>query len=145
MVFNHPKVSNQHFLLWPEKREGNVVAILTDISRNGTFVNDEISTMAPGPRFVFRYPVIRTAKGFFNRYQMIRESEVGHSLCVDQSTAKQYAVKVFGKPIDDSQETQSQNEIMRQEISILMRVNHPNLQSLHDFFHEVTFPTLCWS
>ena len=120
MVFNHPKVSNQHFLLWPEKREGNVVAILTDISRNGTFVNDtilgrnrhrelkdgdEISTMAPRPRFVFHCPVIRTAEGFFNRYQMIRESEVGHSLCVDQSIAKQYAVKDFWKPIDDSQET----------------------------------------
>ncbi|KAF7713347.1 Uncharacterized protein PECH_001501 [Penicillium ucsense] len=154
LVINSPTISNRHFLLFSEKRKGDVVAMLEDLSSNGTFVNDalvgrnkhreledrdEVSILNEA-RFVFRYPRTRDASAFRHQYRKLQQLGKGHFatvyLCADRTTGKQYAAKVFEKRAGDSQKSQSQNEALQQEIALLMSVNHPNLLCLKDTFDE---------
>ncbi|GLI80486.1 serine/threonine protein kinase [Penicillium ochrochloron] len=154
LVINSPTISNRHFLLFSEKRKGDVVAMLEDLSSNGTFVNDalvgrnksreledrdEVSILNEA-RFVFRYPRTRDASGFRHQYRRLQQLGKGHFatvyLCADRTTGKQYAAKCFEKRPGDSQKSQSQNETLQQEIALLMSVNHPNLLCLKDTFDE---------
>ncbi|KAJ5157581.1 DNA damage response protein kinase DUN1 [Penicillium canariense] len=154
LVINIPTISNRHFLLFSEKRKGDVVAMLEDLSSNGTFVNDaivgrnkhreledrdEVSILNEA-RFVFRYPRTRDTSGFRQQYRKLQQLGKGHFatvyLCADRTTGKQYAAKVFEKRPGDSQKSQSQNETLQQEIALLMGVNHPNLLCLKDTFDE---------
>lgn len=131
-----------------------MVAILEDLSSNGTFVNDamvgrnkhreledrdEVSVLEQA-RFVFRYPRTRDTSGFRHQYRRLQQLGKGHFatvyLCADRTTGKQYAAKVFEKRPGDSQKSQSQNEALQQEIALLMSVNHPNLLCLKDTFVE---------
>ncbi|KAJ5085608.1 DNA damage response protein kinase DUN1 [Penicillium argentinense] len=152
LMINIPTISNRHFLLFSEKRKGDVVAMLEDLSSNGTFVNDamvgrnknreledgdEVSILNEA-RFVFRYPRTRDTHGFRQQYRVLQQLGKGHFatvyLCVERATGKQYAVKVFEKRSGDSQKTQG--EALQQEIALLMGVNHPNLLCLKDTFDE---------
>ncbi|KKK21480.1 serine/threonine-protein [Aspergillus rambellii] len=147
-----PTVSNRHFLLFPENRRGDTVAILEDLSSNGTFVNDALVgrnkhreledgdevTILDEVRFVFRYPRTRDTNGFRQQYRISRQLGKGHFatvyLCVERATGTQYAVKVFEKRPGDSQK--SQNDSLMQEVGLLMGVSHPNLLCLKDTFDE---------
>ncbi|KAJ5919026.1 serine/threonine-protein kinase chk2 (cds1) [Penicillium verhagenii] len=152
LVINSPTISNRHFLVFEEKRKGDVVAILEDLSSNGTFVNeamvgrnkhreledgDEVSILNEA-RFSFRYPRSRDTNGFRQQYRTHRQLGKGHFatvyLCVEGSTGKQYAVKVFEKRPGDSQKSQS--DALQQEVALLKSVNHPNLLCLKDTFDE---------
>ena len=152
LVINIPTISNRHFLLFEENRKGDVVAILEDLSSNGTFVNDaivgrnkhreledgdEISILNEA-RFIFRYPRTRDTNRFRQQYQIHRQLGKGHFatvyLCVEGSTGKQFAVKVFEKRPGDSQK--SQKDTLQQEVALLKGVNHPNLLCLKDTFDE---------
>ena len=151
-----PTISNRHFLLFEEKRKGDVVAMLEDLSSNGTFVNDAIVgrnkhreledgdevSILNEVRFVFRYPRTRGVSGFRQQYKILRQLGKGHFatvyLCVEGATGKQYAAKVFEKRPGDSQKSQSQTEALQQEIALLMGVNHPNLLCLKDTFDETS-------
>ncbi|KAI2785841.1 DNA damage response protein kinase DUN1 [Penicillium oxalicum] len=154
LIIKSPTISNRHFLLFSEKKKGDVVAVLEDLSSNGTFVNDalvgrnkhreledrdEVSILNEA-RFVFRYPRTRHTSGFRHQYRKLQQLGKGHFatvyLCVDRATGKQYAAKVFEKRPGDSQKSQSQNEALQQEIALLMSVNHPNLLCLKDTFDE---------
>jgi serine/threonine-protein kinase Chk2 len=147
-----PTISNRHFLLFSEKKKGDMVAVLEDLSSNGTFVNDamvgrnkhreledgdEVSILNEA-RFVFRYPRTRDTNGFSQQYRILQQLGKGHFatvyLCVERTTGKQFAVKVFEKRPGDSQKTQS--DTLQQEIALLMGVNHPNLLCLKDIFDE---------
>lgn len=154
LMIEIPTISNRHFLLFEEKRKGDVVAMLEDLSTNGTFVNDAIVgrnksrelengdevSILDDARFVFRYPRTRDTNRFRQQYQMHRQLGKGHFaavyLCVEGSTGKQFAVKVFEKRPGDSQKSQSQSETLQQEIALLKGVNHPNLLCLKDTFYE---------
>lgn len=152
LVINIPTISNRHFILFAEKRKGDMVAMLEDLSSNGTFVNDaivgrnkhreledgdEISILNEA-RFVFRYPRTRNTNGFSQQYRTLQQLGKGHFatvyLCVERSTGKQFAAKVFEKRPGDSQKTQT--DALQQEIALLMSVNHPNLLCLKDTFDE---------
>ncbi|KAJ5739669.1 putative serine/threonine-protein kinase fhkC [Penicillium manginii] len=152
LVINIPTISNRHFLLFSEKRKGDVVAMLEDLSSNGTFVNDaivgrnkhreledgdEVSILGEA-RFVFRYPRTRDTHGFRQQYRILQQLGKGHFatvyLCVERATGKQFAVKKFEKRPGDSQK--NQGEALQQEIALLMGVNHPNLLCLKDTFDE---------
>lgn len=152
LVINIPTISNRHFLLFSEKRKGDVVAMLEDLSSNGTFVNDaivgrnkhreledgdEVSILNEA-RFVFRYPRTRDTHGFRQQYRILQQLGKGHFatvyLCVERATGKQFAVKKFEKRPGDSQK--NQGEALQQEIALLMGVNHPNLLCLKDTFDE---------
>ena len=152
LVINIPTVSNRHFLIFPESRKGDAVAILEDLSRNGTFVNDAIVgrnnhreledgdevTILDEARFVFRYPRMRDTNRFLQQYSVLQQLGQGHfasvNLCIERATGTRYAVKVFKKRPSDSQ--RSQTDTLQQEIGLLMGVSHPNLLCLKDTFDE---------
>lgn len=129
-----------------------MVAMLEDLSSNGTFVNDaivgrnkhreledgdEVSILNEA-RFVFRYPRLRDTNRFRQQYRVLQQLGKGHFatvyLCVERASGKQFAAKVFEKRPGDSQKTQT--ETLQQEIALLMGVNHPNLLCLKDTFDE---------
>lgn len=147
-----PTISNRHCLIFSEVRNGDVVAIVEDLSSNGTFVNeallgrnknreledgDEV-TLIGEARYVFRYPRTRDTSGFRHRYRILQQLGKGHFatvyLCVERSTGVKYAVKVFERRQSDSQRTL--DDTLRQEIGLLMSVNHPNVLCLKETFDE---------
>ncbi|KAJ5114570.1 hypothetical protein NUU61_000329 [Penicillium alfredii] len=152
MMINIPTISNRHFLIFSEKRHGDTVAMLEDLSSNGTFVNDaivgrnkhreledrdEVSILNEA-RFVFRYPRTRDTNGFRQQYRILQQLGKGHFatvyLCIERATGTRYAAKVFEKRPGESQKTQTDS--LQQEIALLMGVNHPNLLCLKDTFDE---------
>ncbi|KAJ4413497.1 serine/threonine protein kinase [Neurospora sp. IMI 360204] len=147
-----PIVSNRHCIIFTENKGNDTVAVLEDLSSNGTFVNeaivgrnrrrelqelDEIAVLDKA-RFIFRYPKSRHTSAFRQQYTMLQKLGKGHFaevyLCVEKSTGSQYAVKVFSKT--PGREERSKNEGLQQEIAVLMGVSHPNVLCLKDTFNE---------
>ena len=152
VVIDDPIVSNRHCLIFTENKGDDTVAILEDLSSNGTFVNeaivgrnkrrelaeqDEIAVMDKG-RFIFRYPRSRTSSAFLQQYTLLERLGKGHFaevfLCVEKSTGQRYAVKIFTK--HPSLEERSKTDGLQQEIAVLMGVSHPNVLCLKDTFNE---------
>jgi serine/threonine-protein kinase Chk2 len=152
LVLDIPTISNRHCLIFNETRNGDVVAVLEDLSSNGTFVNEAILgrnkhreledgdevTILDEARFVFRYPRTRDTNGFRQQYRILQQLGKGHFatvyLCVERATGTKYAVKVFERRQTESQK--SQTETLQQEIALLMSVHHPNVLCLKDTFDE---------
>lgn len=147
-----PTISNRHCIIFAENSHGSTVAILEDLSSNGTFVNeavigrnkrrqlkdaDEI-TVVDEARFTFRYPRNNRTSGFRQQYTLLQQLGKGHFatvyLCVEKTTGQRFAVKVFSKRpgVDD----RSRNESLQQEIAVLMAVSHPNVLCLKDTYDE---------
>ena len=152
LVLDIPTVSNRHCLFFTESRNGDAIAILEDLSSNGTFVNeallgrnkrreledgDEI-TILDETRFIFRYPKNRDSSAFNSRYRILQQLGKGHFatvyLCVERSTGFKFAVKKFERRMGESQK--SQTEGLEQEIAVLMSVSHPNVLCLKETFDE---------
>ncbi|RMZ89098.1 hypothetical protein DV736_g3661, partial [Chaetothyriales sp. CBS 134916] len=145
-------VSNRHCLIFNESRDSRTVAMLEDLSSNGTFINEQILgrnkrrdledgdeiTILDQARFVFRYPSKRNASGFHSQYRILQQLGKGHFatvyLCVQRSSGFKFAVKKFEKRLGESQ--RSQTEGLQQEIAVLMSVSHPNVLCLKDTFDE---------
>ncbi|KAI7463861.1 lanosterol 14-alpha-demethylase [Hortaea werneckii] len=148
-----PTVSNRHALVFSEKRNGDTLAVLEDLSGNGTYVNeafvgrnkrrelqdgDEVSILDEA-RFIFRYPKKgNQTNGFKQQYQVQGQLGKGHFatvfLAVDRSTGVSYAVKKFEKRSGPGE--RSKVEGLQQEIAVLMGVSHPNMLCLKDTFDE---------
>ncbi|KAI9839660.1 MAG: hypothetical protein M1819_002286 [Sarea resinae] len=145
-------ISNRHCLIYNENKGGDSVAVLEDLSSNGTFVNeaivgrnkrrelqdnDEISIL-DGARFIFRYPRNRDTNAFRQQYQILEQLGKGHFatvfLCIERSSGMRYAVKKFEKRPGRSDK--SKNDGLQQEIAVLKSVSHPNLLCLKDTFDE---------
>jgi len=128
------------------------MAILEDLSSNGTFVNealvgrnqrrelqehDEIAVLDKA-RFIFRYPKTRQTSAFQQQYTLLEKLGKGHFaevfLCIEKSTGERYAVKIFSK--HPGVEDRSKTEGLQQEIAVLMGVSHPNVLCLKDTFNE---------
>ncbi|KAM7222138.1 putative DNA damage response protein kinase [Rhypophila decipiens] len=152
VVVDDPIVSNRHALLFTENKGTDTIAVLEDLSSNGTFVNeaivgrnqrrelqehDEIAVLDKA-RFVFRYPKSRKTSAFLQQYTPLEKLGKGHFaevyLCVEKSTGQRYAVKMFTKT--PGVEEKSKNEGLQQEIAVLMGVSHPNVLCLKDTFNE---------
>ncbi|KAK4193339.1 putative DNA damage response protein kinase [Podospora australis] len=147
-----PIVSNRHCLFFAEHKGTDSVAILEDLSSNGTFVNDQIVgrnqrrelkeydeiAVMDKARFIFRYPKNRQANAFLQQYTPVEKLGKGHFaevyLCIEKATGQRYAVKVFTKT--PGVEERSKNEGLQQEIAMLMGVSHPNVLCLKDTFNE---------
>lgn len=151
-MIESPTVSNRHCLLFTEKKGGDAVAVIEDLSGNGTFVNDtfvgrnkrrelhegdEIAILDEA-RFVFRYPLNRNASRFRQQYTLQEQLGKGHFasvyLCVEKNTGVRYAVKKFEKRTGPGEK--SKVDGLQQEIAILMGVSHPALLCLKDTFDE---------
>ncbi|KAI1108047.1 kinase-like domain-containing protein [Nemania sp. NC0429] len=152
VIIDDPIVSNRHCLLFTENKGDDTVAIMEDLSSNGTFVNeaivgrnqrrelqeqDEIAVMDKA-RFIFRYPRSRTSSGFAQQYTLLERLGKGHFaevfLCVEKSTGQRYAVKIFTK--HPGTDERSKTDGLQQEIAVLMGVSHPNVLCLKDTFNE---------
>ncbi|PVH88276.1 Pkinase-domain-containing protein [Cadophora sp. DSE1049] len=152
LIIDDPIVSNRHCLIFTENKGGDTVAVVEDLSSNGTFVNeavigrnkrreledqDEI-TVLDKARFVFRYPKNRETSAFLQQYTLLEKLGKGHFaevfLCVEKATGTRFAVKIFTK--QPGVEERSKTEGLQQEIAVLMGVSHPNLLCLKDTFDE---------
>lgn len=145
-------VSNRHCLVFPENSHGETIAVLEDLSSNGTFVNEAIIgrnkrrelqegdeiTILDEARFVFRYPKNRKTTRFGQQFTLLNQLGKGHfatvHLCVEKATGHRFAVKIFTKR--GGLEDRSKTEGLQQEIAVLMGVSHPNLLCLKDTFDE---------
>ena len=156
-IINVATVSNRHCLLFSENKLSDTIAVLEDLSGNGTYVNnayvgrnkrrelndgDEISVLDVA-RFVFRYPRIRESSGFRQQYQVENALGKGHFatvyLCTEKATGMRYAVKHFErrmKGFSSAAEEKSKVDGLQQEIAVLMGVSHPNMLCLKDTFNE---------
>ncbi|KAL8731764.1 MAG: hypothetical protein Q9166_003211 [cf. Caloplaca sp. 2 TL-2023] len=150
-VLDLPTISNRHCIVFNENKYGKLVAILEDLSSNGTFVNevmigrnkrheledgDEISILDQA-RFKFRYPISRDGNAFRKQYRILQQLGKGHFatvyLCVERTTGMQFAVKRFEKRPGDSQ---SKTDGLQQEIGVLKAISHPNVLCLQETFDE---------
>ncbi|EFR01803.1 CAMK/RAD53 protein kinase [Nannizzia gypsea CBS 118893] len=147
-----PTISNRHCLIFHENRGGDFVAIVEDLSINGTFINDAIIgrnkrrelengdeiTILQESRFIFNYPRNRNTSKFRQQYKLFEMLGKGHFasvyLCAERSTGVKFAVKHFEKRPGAVQRLD--REALQQEISMLMSVNHPNMLCLKDTFDE---------
>ncbi len=147
-----PTISNRHCLIFPENAHGESIAMLEDLSSNGTFVNDAIIgrnkrrelrdadeiMVADEARFTFRYPRSHRGSGFRQQYTLLQQLGKGHFatvyLCIEKATGQRFAVKIFHRRpgVDE----RSKNEGLQQEIAVLMAVSHPNMLCLKDTFDE---------
>ena len=152
LLINIPTISNRHCLIFNETRKGANIAVLEDLSSNGTFVNEAIVgrnkrreledgdeiTILDAARFLFRYPKTRDATQFRSQYRILQQLGKGHFatvyLCVERGTGFKFAVKKFERRMGESQ--RSQTEGLQQEIAVLMSVSHPNVLCLKDTFDE---------
>ncbi|KAG8525389.1 uncharacterized protein KY384_009033 [Bacidia gigantensis] len=147
-----PTISNRHCIVFSENKKGQAIAVIEDLSSNGTFVNeaiigrnkrreledaDEISVLDQA-RFMFYYPRNRDGNAFRQQYRILQQLGKGHfatvHLCVERSTGMQYAVKKFEKRRNES--SKSQTDGLEQEIGVLKSVSHPNVLCLRDTFDE---------
>jgi serine/threonine-protein kinase Chk2 len=145
-------VSNRHCLVFPENAHGDTVAVVEDLSSNGTKVNDEIVgrnkrrelqdgdeiMILEEAQFMFRYPQNQKTSAFGQQYTLLEKLGKGHfatvHLCLEKSTGQRYAVKIFTKR--PGVEERSKTEGLQQEIAVLMGVSHPNMLCLKDTFDE---------
>ncbi|KAI1457383.1 checkpoint kinase 2-like protein [Annulohypoxylon moriforme] len=152
VIVDDPMVSNRHCLIFTENNSDDTIAIIEDLSSNGTFVNeaivgrnqrrelqeqDEIAVMDKA-RFIFRYPRSRSSSAFLQQYTLLDRLGKGHFaevyLCVEKSTGQRYAVKIFTK--NPGMDEKSKTDGLQQEIAVLMGVSHPNVLCLKDTFNE---------
>ena len=147
-----PTISNRHCIIFAENSHGKTIAIIEDLSSNGTFVNEAIIgrnkrrelkdgdeiTVVDEARFTFRYPRNNRTSGFRQQYTLLQQLGKGHFatvyLCVEKTTGQRYAVKVFSKR--PGADDRSRNESLQQEIAVLMAVSHPNVLCLKDTYDE---------
>lgn len=146
IVVADKEVSGRHCLLYTQNKDKDTVAVVQDLSANGTYVNDAYIGINLPPReledqdeiavwrarFIFRYPHNRRAKLFLDEYILLNKLGSGHFadvfLCVKKSTGQRYAVKIVRNP--------SRTETLQQEIGVLMSVSHPNILCLKDVYNE---------
>jgi serine/threonine-protein kinase Chk2 len=148
-----PQVSNRHCLIFTENKGEDVIAVVEDLSTNGTFVNsaylkrnerrelqegDEVAVTQFSPGFIFRYPRYRQGRSFAQQYTVMRRLGSGHFaqvyMCHERSTGDCYAVKKFTKvPGTDER---SKYEGLHQEVAMLMGISHPNILCLRETFNE---------
>lgn len=150
---NDRQVSNRHLLIFAENKRNDTVAVLEDISSNGTKVNgatmqrndrrelregDEIWVTSASAGFIFRYPRCRHGKPFAQQYAMKQELGSGHFaqvfLCNEKSTGDCYAVKRFTKKPDVDEKAKYDG--LHQEVAMLMGISHVNILCLKETFNE---------
>lgn len=151
-IINNPTVSNRHTLFFNEHKRGATIAILEDLSGNGTYVNDayvgrnkrrelqdgdEISVV-DAARFIFRYPRSKETGSFKQQYSIQGQLGKGHFatvyLATEKKSGSRFAVKKFEKRAGPGEK--SKVEGLQQEIGVLKGVSHPNMLCLKDTFDE---------
>lgn len=150
IVIADPTISNRHCLIFNKSKDDQMVAVVMDMSSNGTFVNetslgrnqqrdledkDEISITSKH-RFVFRYSENLQNRGgvFSQQYTVLHKVGKGHFaevyLCVEKATGSRYAVKIIQR------DNNTKMDELDAEMAILNSLNHPNVQHTKASFVE---------
>ena len=126
------------------------MAILEDMSSNGTFVNEQLVgrnkrrelqdndeiTILDQTRYLFRYTSHRDGSAFKQKFRIIQQLGKGHFatvfLAAEKSTGERFAVKRFERRRGDASKTEG----LQQEIAVLMSISHPHLMCLKETFDE---------
>ncbi|KAG0125753.1 kinase-like domain-containing protein [Tuber indicum] len=151
LVIDHNVISNRHCVIYKENAGSHPVAVLEDLSSNGTWVagviigrnrsrtlenGDEIE-FPGGFQYTFRYPPHMQSSAFRNAYDLGQQLGSGHfatvHLAVDKKSGQEFAVKIFRKRRN---EDKSKTSGLQQEIAVLMSVNHPNILCLRGTYDE---------
>ncbi|CAZ86475.1 unnamed protein product [Tuber melanosporum] len=151
LVIDHNVISNRHCVIYKENAGSHPVAVLEDLSSNGTWVagviigrnrsrtlenGDEIE-FPGGFQYTFRYPPHMQSSAFRNAYDLGQQLGSGHfatvHLAVDKKSGQEFAVKIFRKRRN---EDKSKTSGLQQEIAVLMSVNHPNILCLQGTYDE---------
>ena len=151
-IIDVPTVSNRHCLFFNEHKAGDILAVLEDLSGNGTYVNDgvvgrnkrrelqdgdEISVLDQA-RYIFRYPRSRDTGAFKQQFSIQGQLGKGHFatvyLATEKNTGMRFAVKKFEKRSGPGEK--SKIDGLQQEIAVLKGVSHPNMLCLKETFDE---------
>lgn len=133
--------------------------MLTDMSSNGTFVNDEVLgrgntvvlrsgdkvAFARSGTYVFRYLADDTAvtsrRLFFADYILLHQLGTGHYAVVrearDRTLGDVVAVKIFHPNKNGTAAAEEENKL-RQEMELLLLINHPNIVRFISHYVEPT-------
>lgn len=119
--------------------------MLNDMSSNGTFVNGEVlgrgvsALLRSGDKisfaklssYIFRYSSDARSKSFFDDYVLQKQLGTGHYAVVkearDRTSGDIVAVKIFHPNKNPSGESLSEASKLRQEMNLLLMINHPNI------------------
>jgi serine/threonine-protein kinase CHEK2 len=144
-----PTISNRHCVIFWVNNSTGGMAVVEDLSANGTAINgvivgrnnlvelrdnDEVR-VADKAHFLFRYSTHNTLR--FEQHYIMRDAVgKGHFAtvlsCTERATKVVYAVKMVKK--DDKNSTKEL--ALRREIGLLMSVCHPGVILLHDVFED---------
>lgn len=149
IIVNIPSISNCHCVIFWINNSTGGMAVVEDLSANGTAVNgvilgqnnllelhdnDEVS-VAEEAHFLFRYSTHNPPR--FEQHYVMRDAVgKGHFAtvrsCIKKVTEVVYAVKMVKKEGKGS----IKELTLRQEIGLLMSVCHPNVILLQDVFED---------
>lgn len=151
LLIDDAVISNRHCVIFKEISGNQPVAVLEDLSSNGTWVGgvivgrnnrrvlktgDEVE-FAGGKQYIFRYPMNMRSSAFHDTYDLGEQLGSGHFAtvhkAVEKKSGQEFAVKVFSKRRnDDSWRTSG----VKQEIAVLMSVSHQNVLCLQGNYDE---------
>ncbi|KAH6704350.1 serine/threonine-protein kinase Chk2 [Leptodontidium sp. MPI-SDFR-AT-0119] len=144
-----PSISNRHCVIFWVNNSTGGMAVVEDLSANGTAVNGVIVgrnnllelrdndkvRVADEAHFLFRYSTHNTPR-FEQHYTMRDAVGKGHFAtvrsCTKRTTTVVYAVKMVKKDDKDS----IKELALRREIGLLMSVCHPEIILLQDAFED---------
>jgi serine/threonine-protein kinase CHEK2 len=149
IIVDKPSISNRHCVIFWINNSAGGMAVLEDLSANGTAVNgvivgrnnlqelhdnDEVR-VDDEAHFLFRSSIHNTPT-FEQHYTMMDDVGKGHFAtvfsCTERATEVVYAVKIVKK-----EDKGSIKELtLRQEIGQLMSVCHPSVILLQDVFED---------
>lgn len=140
-------ISSRHCQFSLSSSDTREYLMLTDMSSNGTFVNDEVLgrgntvvlrsgdkvAFARSGTYVFRYlgdEVETTKRLFFTDYILLNQLGSGHYAVVkearDRTLGDVVAVKIF-HPSKRGADGAEEDAKLRQEMNLLLSINHPNI------------------
>jgi serine/threonine-protein kinase Chk2 len=149
VIVDMASISNRHCVIFWINNSAGGMAVLEDLSANGTAVNgvivgrnnllelhdnDEVR-VADKAHFLFRYSAHSTPR--FEQHYIMRDAVgKGHFAavrsCTQRATKVVYAVKMVKKEDKDS----IKELTLRREIGLLMSVCHPSIIFLQDVFEN---------
>jgi serine/threonine-protein kinase CHEK2 len=158
-------VSNRHCLIFSESKGGDVVAVLEDLSTNGTYIcsstnpfgemlgrnkrhelqDGDIVALMRDPqtdllqaRYEFRYPRSRETNGFHQQFTILQQLGKGHFATVFLCLEKSTGMRYAVKKFEKRQGPGEKSRIegLQQEIAVLQGVSHPSLLCLKETFNE---------
>ena len=165
-IIELPQISNRHCLFFSESKGGDVVAILEDVSTNGTYIcngenpygkvigrngrhelqDGDIVALLRSPetdlltaKYEFRYPRSRReGNGFHQQYTILSQLGKGHFATVFLCMEKSTTTRFAVKKFEKRHGPGEKSRVdgLQQEIAVLMGISQPSLLCLKGTYDE---------